>query len=242
MSKVLWVAGSTGAALFLSSCVTYPYDSAFNSCEREANDCYRLCEDIPDEGGYVACQAHCDRDIDRCFDSAYAPYNGYGYGGGGYGGGYGYGSPWYGSYGSWYPNYGYSMSFNYYDRYGYRKRKDRPRDYRPPNNNNPPPVGPPPSGGPRQIDRPRTPNRYYRRTTPPQSGPTQSGPGTAPPRRAVSPPTTPTYTPPSGGTAPTYTPPPSPPPSASPPPRDMPRREPAPRPSDRGEAPARDID
>ncbi|NKB16615.1 MAG: serine hydrolase [Sphingomonadales bacterium] len=47
----------------------------------EANACYRLCENIPDEGGYVACQAHCDRDIDRCFDTAYSPYrSGYGYG------------------------------------------------------------------------------------------------------------------------------------------------------------------
>lgn len=240
MNKVFWIAGSAGAALLLSSCVTYPYDTAFNACEREANDCYRLCEEIPDEGGYVACQAHCDRDIDRCFDTAYAPYSGYGYGGYG-GGGYGYGSPWYGRYGSWYPNNGYYMSFNYYDRYGYRRKKHPPQDYRPPSNN-PPPAGPPPSGNARRIDRPRTPNRYYNRSSPPVSGPSQPNAGSSPPpRRSVSPPNTgPTYSPPpSGGSTPTYSPPPSQPPAGESSPR-APRREVGPGVS-RGE-PDRDQD
>ncbi|MFZ5619086.1 MAG: hypothetical protein ACOZAA_17370, partial [Pseudomonadota bacterium] len=69
MQKLYWLSGAVGGTLLLSSCVTYPYESAFSSCESEANACYRLCEDIPDERGYIACQAHCDRDIDRCFDS-----------------------------------------------------------------------------------------------------------------------------------------------------------------------------
>ncbi len=124
MTKVFWLGGSITGALLLSSCVTYPYQSAFSSCESEANACYRLCEEIPDEGGYLACQSHCDRDIDRCFDQAYSPYSsGYDYSG------YGYGSPWYGRYGSWYPDNGYFLSFNYYDRYGYRKKRHPPSGY-----------------------------------------------------------------------------------------------------------------
>ncbi|MCB2097406.1 MAG: hypothetical protein KDE05_07225, partial [Parvularculaceae bacterium] len=125
MRNLFGLAGVGFGGLFLASCVTYPYDTAFSSCEREANACYRLCEDIPDEGGYVACQAHCDRDIDRCFDQAYTPYSG-GY----YYGGYGYSSPWYGQYGSWYPNSGYYLSFNSYDRYGYRRKRHDPRNDR----------------------------------------------------------------------------------------------------------------
>ena len=117
VKNLFGLAGVAFGGLFLASCVTYPYDTAFNSCEREANSCYRLCEDIPDEGGYVACQQHCDRDIDRCFDQAYSPYsNSYYYGSS-------YPSPWYGRYGSWYPNTGYYFTFNSYDRYGYRRNK-----------------------------------------------------------------------------------------------------------------------
>lgn len=121
MKKFIGLGSVAVGGLFLASCVTYPYDTAFSSCEREANACYRLCEDIPDENGYVACQAHCDRDIDRCFDQAYSPYST------GYYAGYGYSSPWYGRYGAWYPDSGYFLSFNFYDRYGYRKKRQHPR-------------------------------------------------------------------------------------------------------------------
>jgi hypothetical protein len=129
MRNLAGLAGLTTGALFLSSCVTYPYESAFSSCERQANDCYRICEDIPDERGYVNCQNYCDRDIDRCFDSAYSSYQSSYYG---YGSSYGYGyspSPWYGRYGTWYPSYGYALSFSTYDRYGYRKRRHNPPRY-----------------------------------------------------------------------------------------------------------------
>jgi hypothetical protein len=253
MRKLFLFAGAVGGGLLLSSCVTYPYETAFSSCESEANSCYRVCEDIPDEAGYVNCQSHCDRSIDRCFDQAYSPYSssyGYGYG-------YGYGSPWYGRYGSWYPDSGYFLSFNYYDRYGYRKKRHHPRrDW-----DNPPPGGgytPPGSGNnpgsarPREIDRPRSTNRYRQRTSPPISGPNapNSG-GTAPPSysqprapRTATPPSgsQPTYTP-----APNYTPPPAtnPAPNSSPPPDrpsggQGPRRAPNQSPS--GESPDRDID
>lgn len=266
MRKIIGLTGAAGGCLLLSSCVTYPYDSAFNSCEREANDCYRVCEDIPDENGYVRCQSHCDRDIDRCFDQAYSPYNsGYGYG---YGGGYGYGSPWYGRYGSWYPDSGYFLSFNYYDRYGYRKRKHRPgrdwNDHHPPGGGgyhppgggggggggggyHPPGSGSgnnnPPNSGPREIDRPRTPNRYRQRSSPPISGPSaapNSGGSSAPP--TYSPPPRP-VSPPSGGSQPGYTPPASPPPTYNPPP-DRPRdaERGSPNRSRTGERQERDLD
>ncbi|MCB2112946.1 MAG: hypothetical protein KDD85_05285 [Parvularculaceae bacterium] len=177
MKNLVGLAGVGLGGLFLASCVTYPYDTAFNSCEREANSCYRLCEDIPDEGGYVACQRHCDRDIDRCFDQAYTPYSGnYYYGSS-------YPSPWYGRYGSWYPNTGYYFTYNHYDRYGYRKNKRRHwngdrdwrnnggrdhggRDRHDPRNDNP--VTPPRQGSPNDAE----PNR-----------PTRGRPGSGPRRQ-----------------------------------------------------------
>ena len=230
MNRIFLLAGGASGALLLSSCVTYPYESAFSSCESEADQCYRICEDIPDEGGYIQCQSHCDRDADRCFDQAYSPYaSGYGYGYGG-SGGYGYGSPWYGRYGSWYPDYGFALSFNNYDRYGYRHKRRHPgdngwndNDHRPPPSN-----GNSGNSGPRTIDRPRAPNRYYQRSTPPQSAPAAPAPQRefrAPPSRpAAPPPAAPTYTPPPTGGQPAYVPPPasnpppSPPPAVSPPP------------------------
>lgn len=238
MRNFLKLGGAAAGGLFLASCVTYPYQSAFSSCESEASACYRLCEDIPDEGGYVACQSHCDHDIDRCFDQAYSPYaSGYGYGG--YGGGYGYSSPWYGQYGSWYPGSGYYFSYGGYDRYGYRKKRHHPH----PNgggNNRPPQGNPPPNSNPRgeprtppgerEFDRPRKPNRYYRRDLPGNSAPAGSP--------ATSPAPQPRYVPPSreprrvtpSAPQPTYTPPPQQ-PSSSPPPAGA---EPQSRPVDRG--------
>lgn len=182
MENLIKLTGAAVGGLFLASCVTYPYQTAFTSCEQEANSCYRVCEDIPDESGYVACQSHCDRSIDRCFDQAYTPYrSGYGYGYTSYG----YSSPWYGRYGSWYPDTGYYLSFNYYDRYGYRKKRHHPpRQYEYKNDRNHPPrtSAPPrvydndkpsrPYTGPRrrpdnlnerEVDRPRNSDRLNRR-------------------------------------------------------------------------------
>ena len=125
MNKIIGLAATITGGLLLAGCVTYPYETAFSSCEREANACYRLCEEIPDEGGYVACQSHCDRDIDRCFDTAYSPYRS------GYYSGYSsYSSPWYGRYGTWYPDSGFFLSLNFYDRYGYRARRHPPKYHR----------------------------------------------------------------------------------------------------------------
>jgi len=225
MRRALWVAMEnlvklTGAAiggLFLASCVTYPYQSAFTSCEQEANSCYRVCEDIPDESGYIACQSHCDRSIDRCFDQAYTPYrSGYGYGYTSYG----YSSPWYGRYGSWYPDSGYYLSFNFYDRYGYRQKRHHPRrDYEykndrnhPPRTSTPPrvydnerPTAPPgrPYTGPRRrpdnpgerdYDRSRNPDRLDRRGPSrrlDEAAPSSEAPGTSDPAPAYTPPASP---------------------------------------------------
>ncbi|MEK7265786.1 MAG: hypothetical protein AAB227_06775 [Pseudomonadota bacterium] len=243
MRNFLKLGGAAAGGLFLASCVTYPYQSAFSSCDSEASACYRLCEDIPDEDGYVACQSHCDRDSDRCFDQAYSPYSsGYGYGGG-----YGYSSPWYGQYGSWYPGGGYYMSYNYYDRYGYRKKRHHPH----PNdggwngggNNHPPSSTPPPDSNPRiprgerEIDQPRRPNRYYRRDVPNNAAPSGSPSATpAPQPRYAPPPREPRRVTPSAP-QPSYTPPPQPTytpplqqPSYTPPPASQPQS----RPVDRG--------
>ena len=219
VKNLMGLAGVGFGGLFLASCVTYPYDTAFNSCEREANACYRLCEDIPDEGGYVACQRHCDRDIDRCFDQAYSPYSGSYYGSS-------YPSPWYGRYGSWYPNTGYYFTFNSYDRYGYRKnkrhhprgdrdwrdRRDRDgdgRDWRDRRNDNPTTPTPPRNpdyvapggssdGGARATPRrQRDGDRLIDQPRRPNrayrnnSGPSGAAPGAAsPPASSVPPPTT----------------------------------------------------
>jgi hypothetical protein len=255
MSKIVWFAGSLTGALMLSSCVTYPYDSAFNSCEREANACYRLCEDIPDEGGYVACQSHCDRDIDRCFDQAYSPYrSGYGYGG--YGSGYGYGSPWYGSYGSWYPDTGYFLSFNYYDRYGYRKQRYRPRNdydnrgggsrpgydgggsvrprYDRPRDPDAVPPRPSSSGvGSRDRDR----NRGYNAPTTTRRSVDPDAPDPRPSSRRAPTPTQPTYSPPPNSSQPPSA---SPPSGATPPSSGGSRRAPSERATP--DAPDRDHD
>lgn len=241
MQNFIRVGGAAVGGLFLASCVTYPYQSAFSSCESEASACYRICEDIPDEGGYVACQSHCDHDIDRCFDQAYSPYaSGYGYGSG-YGSGYGYSSPWYGQYGSWYPGSGYYLSFNSYDRYGYRKKRHHPHPdgggggWTGGGNNHPPSGNPPPNSTPRgeprippgerEIDRPRKPNRYYRRDLPNTTAPAESSsPTPSPQPRYVAPPREPRRVTPSQPqpSQPAYTPPPSSPPPAISPPQERP--------------------
>lgn len=245
MGKVVWLAGSVTGALFLSSCVTYPYQSAFSSCESEANACYRFCEEIPDEGGYIACQSHCDRDIDRCFDQAYSPYSsGYGYGS------YGYSSPWYGRYGSWYPDQGYFLSFNYYDRYGYRKKRYSPRNdwdgqggsgSRPGNDRPRDPDAVPlrpsdPDGGTRDRSRRQRyePSDNRRRTVDPDA----TDPRPAPSVRRAPSSGQPAYTPPPTNAAPrpTYTPP----SNATPPTPAGKRREPVERSTP--DAPDRDID
>lgn len=203
--KFEWkAAGAAGAALFLSGCVTYPYDDAFNYCDGQAAQCYRACEDYGGGYDYGRCHASCERQADRCFDQAYSPYQtGYGYGS----------SPWYGQWGSWTPGVGYAFSWSYFNRnyygpsygysrprYGYDRRGDdtwrdgRRNDnwdrrrggyggpqqpgYRPPNSG--PGYGPPPRPG---YPPPNSGPGYGPPPPPPQPGyqPPNSGPGYGPP-------------------------------------------------------------
>ncbi len=244
MGRFLGLAGLSTGALFLSSCVTTPYETAFNACEAEADRCYAICENIPDERGYVQCQSHCDSTANRCFDQAYDAYQNQNYGYGNYGYGSGYGSPWYGRYGSWYPSYGFYYDYRSYDRYGYRKKRPHPPGYgwgnRPPrggNNNQPrpprggspsggPPSGPPPVGQPRPEPDfgKRQPRREW--TPPPGNPPAPVRPNFTPPPQSAPPPS---LTPPPAS-------PPPPTPRTTPPPRsseDRPQRPPSPR--DNGE-------
>lgn len=235
MKNLLGLSALATGGLLLSSCVTTPYETAFNGCENEANSCYRICEDIPDERGYIQCQEHCDQSANRCFDQAYAAYQNQNYGYGNYGYGSRYGSPWYGRYGSWYPSYGFYLGYNNYDRYGHRKRKPHPpgygSGYQPPRGgyNNPPrpPRGGynnPPSGS---NNPPRPPRGGYNNPRPPRGG--NQPPIGQPP--AGQPPSSP---------PPSYTPPPSPPPRYTPPPRssdDRPQRRPSVREPDNDRQP-----
>ncbi|MEL7488817.1 MAG: hypothetical protein AAGJ87_16590, partial [Pseudomonadota bacterium] len=105
---------------FLAGCETYPYASAFSSCDAGAGACYRDCEDFAEtaEDG-AACRSACEVEVDRCFDAAYAPYRTANVA-------VGYIPPWYGRFGAWYPNRGYIVSFGninrfYGPRYGYNR-------------------------------------------------------------------------------------------------------------------------
>ncbi len=128
-----------GLAFFaLAGCVTYPYQSAFDSCDEQAGACYRYCEDVAgNASAYSACHADCDATANQCFASAYDSYA--------YSSSYSsttyYGSswPWYGRYGAWGPSSGYYFDFTYwggyrdYDRrhkrrYDYDRRRDYDRD------------------------------------------------------------------------------------------------------------------
>lgn len=194
---------ATAGLLFVASCQTYPYASSFSACDSGAGACYRACEAYADDGdGYAACHADCEYEADRCFANAYEPYR---YAGSPYGPTYV--SPWYGSYGAWYPQAGYTISLGYLSssRYGYsrpgyrsgspryderrhrwsdpdRSRSDRGRrqDQR---------GAPPRASGPRYGDRDRGPRGGGRAsggegTVQPQ--PSNNAPTAAPPR--VSPP------------------------------------------------------
>ena len=121
MKKVLLSILLLIGAVTLGGCVTTtPYESAFLSCDRLAQACYRDCERFEDEAGYNTCQAQCDSDINICFDRANESQPTANVGR--YGGGF-YNDPWYGRYGSYHPNYGYVLSFSFFDRYGYRARR-----------------------------------------------------------------------------------------------------------------------
>lgn len=106
----------------VSGCVTYPYETSFSACDNAAGLCYRACEDYRDTPDYGRCHADCEFSADRCFASAYEPYR-YSYG---------YSSPWYGNYGSWYPNSGYAFSFGYYNYDYYGRDRYRRHRYHPP--------------------------------------------------------------------------------------------------------------
>jgi hypothetical protein len=184
MKRLLSLAGLTTGALFLSSCVTTPYETAFNACEAEADRCYRICEDIPDERGYIQCQSHCDSTANRCFDQARLAYQTQYYGYGNLGYGPGFGAPWYGRYGSWYPSYGFFYDYRAFDRYGYRRLRAHPPGYRlpayrPPGGFYQQPRGP--RGGygqPRRGDNPPPRGNYQ----PPVTQPPAGQPASPPPR------------------------------------------------------------
>jgi hypothetical protein len=118
------VAGIAGLCVLVGGCVTYPYTSSFGACDSRAGACYRACEAYADDGDYGACHADCEFEAEQCFDAAYGPYN---YAGSPYG--RSYISPWYGSYGTWYPDTGYALSFSVIKRYGRSYRYDRDRRY-----------------------------------------------------------------------------------------------------------------
>ncbi|NWG71048.1 MAG: hypothetical protein HXY23_05475, partial [Parvularculaceae bacterium] len=163
MKTNLKFAGSAAGLALLTGCVTYPYEDSFAACDRAAAQCYRGCEDSYGYGGYRddRCRRDCDYSANRCFDSAYSPYrSSYGYDG--------YSSwPWRGSYGYWYPDRGYTFTYNYgssryrgrdyRDPYYYDRPGSRPGGYPPsrpprPGSGSPPPGGgsqppPPPPGG-----------------------------------------------------------------------------------------------
>lgn len=107
--------------MLLASCVTYPYQTGFASCDAYAGQCYRECEDYADGPDYGRCHADCEYDADQCFADAYGPYAGSGYG-------YSSRSPWYGRYGSWYPETGFFFSYRSGYGYGYPSRGRRHRD------------------------------------------------------------------------------------------------------------------
>jgi len=117
--------GIFAGLLLASGCVAYPYETAFSSCDGEAGICYRYCEEFADTPEYASCHAACDEEANQCFAGAYDAYR---YSGAQYTARYSpYPSPWYGRYGSWYPNRGYSFSFDYYGRgYGNGRRPRNP--------------------------------------------------------------------------------------------------------------------
>jgi hypothetical protein len=217
MKKLTGVTSAAGGALFLASCVTYPYESAFQRCDNAAAQCYRGCEQYEGDSSGSRCRSDCEYSADRCFDSAYEPYrSGYAYGGYGYGGGYS--SPWYGQWGYWQPGAGYYYSYPRGAPYYYHKpARPRPDYYgRRPGTDRPGYKATPPSGQPRVAP-------------PPQSAPpTQPSQPTysAPPQQQQPPPT---YSAP----PPTYSPPPQQPRDKRPPPGDRPNPPRGPR--DEGE-------
>jgi len=129
-----WRLAPMGAAVLLAAgCVSYPYETAFSTCDAEAGACYRYCEDFEGTEDYALCHRDCEADANQCFATAYGPYGP----GTGYSTAYpAYGpTTWYGRYGSWYPNTGYVFSFSYFDHgYGYYpgRRYGRRHGYRDP--------------------------------------------------------------------------------------------------------------
>ena len=132
--KIFWrLVWPLTALLVVTGCVSYPYETAFSSCDDEAGACYQYCEEFEGSPDYGTCHADCDATANQCFAGA---YNAYEYSGAAYGGRYTGlrpAPPWYGRFGAWYPNSGYVFSFSYLDNYGYgynRPYRGRNRGYR----------------------------------------------------------------------------------------------------------------
>ncbi len=178
------------AALFVvTGCVSYPYETAFTSCDDEAGACYRYCEEFEGSPDYGTCHADCDAAANQCFAGA---YNAYEYSGASYGGRYNGlrpPPPWHGRYGAWYPNSGYVFSFSYFDNYGYgynRPYRGRNRAYRNDRrryrNQGQGTSNPPPPRQPQAAPAPRQP-----RAAPPPPRPSPPGSGRRSPRKKDSP-------------------------------------------------------
>ncbi len=211
------------AFFLLAGCITYPYQTAFDSCDAGAGACYRYCEDVADNDyEYGRCHADCENEANACFAGAYDNYT-YNAGAGAYGGSYYQPSwPWYGRYGAWGPSNGFYFDYSYSSR---SNRYDRPRRGRGdgqgrgrggydggygigsrPSNQRPPRRGENNNGAQ------GTPNRNDRVAPPPRQAPvpTAPGPSTSPPPAVQSEP------PPAQQPAPATQPPPQKPPEQRP--------------------------
>ncbi|MFC2953522.1 hypothetical protein ACFOOP_16410 [Marinicaulis aureus] len=135
--KFIKIALASAALFLVAGCVTYPYQSAFDTCDAEAGACYRYCEEVSySDRDYASCHADCEVGANRCFAESYDRYS---YSGASYAPSW----PWYGRYGAWGPSSGYYFDFSYwsgsgryYDpyyqdrhRYNGRRGRDRDRDY-----------------------------------------------------------------------------------------------------------------
>lgn len=103
-------------AVVLSACQTFPdpVGNSFVFCDRQAEACYRSCENRIDRDPYAICQEQCGADANRCFANANAQRQ--------------FSAPavavvdpWFGQFGAWYPAGGYFFTLNRYNRFGLRR-------------------------------------------------------------------------------------------------------------------------
>ena len=176
--------------LLLAGCVTYPYQTAFDTCDAEAGACYRYCEEVAyTDGEYAACHADCEVGANACFANAYERYSYSAYDDPYYSSP---SWPWYGRYGAWGPSRGYYFDYSYRSgsgRYGYPRDRNRHRgrngdrnrdrdhdersDGRPPADGSQPPMR-------RRYAPPLSKDDAPQRTAPVQPAPRQTAPPAQP--------------------------------------------------------------